>query len=95
MFSTIAAGPLTAFPIYSAQLQAAGVLSSLCPDGEATCDAQAQALGTVYQMSQAIFYCLFLPAGYVFDKMGPRNSAVCGAVFASFWLVVLPIPATQ
>mmetsp|Transcript_116791 Transcript_116791/g.341956 ORF Transcript_116791/g.341956 Transcript_116791/m.341956 type:complete len:880 (-) Transcript_116791:98-2737(-) len=89
IFTIIAGGGLSGFPIYQPLLKAAGVFSHVCAPGQRTCKAQDAALSDMYQLATFLTFGVSVLSGYLYDILGARESAVAGALLACASMLVI------
>jgi len=91
VFAILSAGPMTAFPLFEAQLSEAGVFNWACEVGEHRCPAQDVKLQNLYASMSSVSMALMISVGYSYDWLGGRGSSAMGAALAGFSFVVLAV----
>jgi len=84
--TVLATGVLAGWPLVQPVLRQEGVFNYVCMAQQLRCDAQDDALATLYQISMYITLVVFMFCGMMFDFMGPKLSSVCGALASSISL---------
>jgi len=91
VLACLAAGPLSAFPIYEPYLRDAGVFNHVCPEEKKTCEEQEAALSLFYTVTLNLIVVMIGTTGYAFDVWGPRRSSALGAMVSCVGLCLLAV----